>query len=276
MAASPITSALATLVGALPGLRRSLWRFWYDGLARHFQQTDWTFMNFGYAEPGLPAPGPRLEPVDEPDRFCIQLYDHLVAAVDLRDRKVLEVGCGRGGGCSYLARYRGPSSVVGMDLSPRAVALCQRLHSLPNLQFVPGDAEALPWKDAVFDVVVNVESSHCYPSFRTFVGEVFRVLRPGGHFLWTDGVAQRQLTNRWRAFDEAGFHRLREQTITAAVLHALDLTTDRKAAYIRRHVPRLFRGPVHDFAGIVGTKAYEAMRTGEGVYVSCVLQKPRA
>ena len=38
-------------LGALsPGLKRSLWRTWYELLAARFSQADWTFMNYGFAD----------------------------------------------------------------------------------------------------------------------------------------------------------------------------------------------------------------------------------
>ena len=49
-----------------------------------------------------------------------------------------------------------------------------------------GNAEKLPFADQSFDAVINVEASHCYPRFPQFLDEVARVLRPGGHFLYTD------------------------------------------------------------------------------------------
>ena len=79
-----------------PLLRRLLWRWWYGRLASKHQSGDWTFMNYGFA-PSAGAPLP-LEPVDEIDRYCIQLYHHVASAVDLAGREVLEVGSGRGGG----------------------------------------------------------------------------------------------------------------------------------------------------------------------------------
>ena len=51
-----------------------------------------------------------------------------------------------------------------------------------GLSYVQADAENLPFDDASFDVVINVESSHCYPHIDRFLSEVRRVLAPGGCF----------------------------------------------------------------------------------------------
>jgi hypothetical protein len=57
-------------------------------------------MNYGYTPLGS-APALQLEIPDEPDRMCIQLYQDAAGAVVLRDRDLLEVGSGRGGGASW-------------------------------------------------------------------------------------------------------------------------------------------------------------------------------
>jgi hypothetical protein len=46
--------------------------------------------------------------------------------VDLNGKKVLEVGCGHGGGASYIKRYLGPASYPGLDLNPTGVGFCQK------------------------------------------------------------------------------------------------------------------------------------------------------
>ncbi len=166
--------------------------------------------------------------------------------------------------------------MLGVDFSENAIAFCKRVHSLPGLSFQRGDAEALPFAAETFDVVLNVESSHCYGSIPAFLGQVFRVLKPGGYFLWADLGPDERLAETRRQFGVAGFTLLHERLNTPNVLHALDLISDRKAAAIRRLVPRFLVGSFQDFAGVRGTRVYESLRRGMIQYPSCVLQKPRA
>src|ERR1700752_4130464 len=101
-------------------------------------------MNYGF----VPPPGAEplvLRSDDEPDRYWIQLYHQVAGAIALTGRSVLEVGSGRGGGASYVARYLGPRSLVGVDVSNSAVALCKERHHAPGLSFRQGDAEQLPF-----------------------------------------------------------------------------------------------------------------------------------
>jgi len=274
-----LTRILGSAVSASPALKRTLWRKWYQFLARGYRQTDWTFMNYGYAD-GANASGKSLflEAADEPDRCSIQLYHAVVAAVEIQGRKVLEVGSGRGGGCSYIARYLLPERIVGVDYSPNAVALSRERHAAvaPRLEFQQGDAEALPCDADAFDVVVNVESSHCYGSMERFLGEVRRVLRPNGYFVWADMRPRGQWEATLAQFRNAGLEMREEAIITPNVLLALDAVSDRKQEAIRRQVPKYLLAWFQDFAGVRGTRVYEALRSGEVEYRRCVLQKPAA
>jgi SAM-dependent methyltransferase len=248
-----------------PASKRLLWRGWYQFLAARYRQPDWTFMNYGFRATDGTAPR-ALEPADEPDRSLIQLYDTVAGAVPLAGREVLEVGCGRGGGASFLARYHGPRRLVAVDLAPRAVALCRARFSVPGLSFEVGDAERLPFAAGTFDAVVNVESSHCYGRIGAFFREARRVLRPGGAFLYAD-FRPREEVARWRtALGDAGFRVDAERDLTPGVLAALDADDDGKRSMIASLVDRPLRGVFNQFAGLRGTMIYDDFRSGALTY----------
>ena len=146
---------------------------------------DLVFLNWGYEEdPPMALP---LAASDEPNRFPIQLYHRMATQADLTGKRVLEVSCGHGGGASYLMRTLRPASYTGLDLNAAGIDFCRNRHHLPDLDFVHGDAENLPFPDQSFDAVINVEVRRTStPSFPRFLAEVARVLRPGGHFLYAD------------------------------------------------------------------------------------------
>ncbi|MCC2668570.1 MAG: Methyltransferase type 11 [Armatimonadetes bacterium] len=268
-----INQVLARATSRSPQLKRLLWRGWYQVLAARYQQREWRFMNYGYAV----APGgvsPDLEPHDEPHRYGIQLYHRVASGASLLDKHVLEVGCGRGGGSSYLARYHGPKSVLGVDYSDQAIRFCVKTHAHPNLAFRQGDAESLPCESSSFDAVVNVESSHCYASFPRFVAEVTRVLRPGGYFLWADLCPAAEAADLRPRFESAGLQLMEEEVISAEVLRALDLMSDERTEMIQRLVPRPLARSFRDFAGVPGTRVYQALRSGSVRYMRAVLHKP--
>src|SRR2546421_13005497 len=112
----------------IPNLQKKLWHGWYQYLARHHRAADWTFMNYGFNDP---ASRFKLDPMDEPDRVCIQLYNHVAGAVSLQGLNVLELGSGRGGGASFIIRYLKPATLTGDYLLEEAVRFCRRTNRVP-------------------------------------------------------------------------------------------------------------------------------------------------
>lgn len=256
-------------------LERALTRTWYAYLSRMDQQANMLFMNYGWADLGPQAGLIPLRDEDEPNRYCIQLYHHVVDAVDLGGLDVLEVGSGRGGGASYMARYLKPRSMVGIDITGAAIRFCNRHYRIPNLFFVQGNAESLPFDDSSFDVVVNVESSHCYRAMERFLHGVYRVLRPNGYFLFADHRTREQVEALRTQICQTGFTLLREQRITPNILRALDLDNARKQQLIQQKVPRILQGVFNEFAGMKGTRGvYAKFVSGDKEYLSFVFRKP--
>jgi len=255
----------------VPTFKKALWRSWYEYLASSQREPEWTFMNYGFADASHPFLA--LQSADEPDRHFIQLYLHVAGAVDLNGQSVLEIGSGRGGGASFIKRYLHPARVIGVDLSRNAVAFANATHRVAGLEFRIADAERLPFNEGAFDAVVNVESSHCYPAFETFLAEVRRVLGPGGYLLYADfrGCAE---VESWRAqLRNSGMAILRETDITPNIVAALERDNDRKLALIQRLIPRVLQPSFLDFAAVRGSAVFEAFRTGGLIYKSFVLRK---
>jgi ubiquinone/menaquinone biosynthesis C-methylase UbiE len=264
------------LDGAIPlhmAVRRFLWRTCYEALAKRVSTPDWAFMNYGYAPTAADPDPPVLQSSDESDRLCIQLYLHAIDQVDLRDKDVLEVGSGRGGGASYISRYLQPRSVTGMDFSQQAVDLCNRHRRTHGLAFVCGNAQSMPFPTASFDAVVNIESSHCYESMDAFLAEVRRVLRPGGRFFFADLRNADGVNPLREQFNACGLTVEKQTDITTNVLTAMRLDNARKLGLIDAWIPRVFRRPFQVFAGIEGTRNYAGLQNGTLRYISAQLAK---
>jgi SAM-dependent methyltransferase len=270
-----VADAFLWVLNRTPSLRRALWRVFFDFLASRFRDIGWwTLMNYGYAEAGGANRTFPLQPQDEAERYPIALYRHVATLAPLSGRDVLEVGSGRGGGASYVARYLKPRRMVGLDLSGKAVAFSTRQHAVANLQFQRGDAERLPFADHTFDSVINVESSFCYPSLDRFFGEVRRVLRPGGYLHYTDLRLAHEIAEWREAIERSGFELLIERDITANVIEALRRDCARRRAGGRRIAGRLFASIADVFTGVHGTRIPSMLAAGEMVYCSFLLQKP--
>ena len=254
-----------SIVYRMPSVRRLLWRSWYQFLARRYRDPRWTFMNYGYQPPHGVAPL-ALHPEDEADRSCIQLYVLVAGAVDLTGRDVLELSSGRGGGASFVFRYLRPRRMVGIDVSPLAVAFSRARHAAPGLSFEVGDAERLNLAAASFDTVLSVESSHCYGNLGAFLREVRRVLRPNGDFLYADFRARTELDAWYEELLATGLRLVVDRDITPGVLAALDADDESKRGLIASSIDRPLVRAFGHFAGLRGTMLYDGLRSGTVVY----------
>jgi ubiquinone/menaquinone biosynthesis C-methylase UbiE len=253
-------------------VRRIAYKPLYNHLAKKFPHKDWVFMNFGF-EPDDATARPELSAADEPDRYPLQLYHFLAKQVEIEGKTLLEVGSGRGGGASYIARYLAPKEITGMDLADHAVAFAKQRHQSKNLHFLTGDAEHIPFEDERFDVVINVESSHAYVSVTNFFAEVKRVLRPGGYFVIADNRNAEDL----EAFEQdllgSGLSLVSKKNISENVVKAIALEDSAKRARIREHIPAHYSKFFEEFGGVKGSQTDNDLRSGAIVYFWYVMRK---
>jgi SAM-dependent methyltransferase len=258
--------------------RLAVWLL-YEYMARTYSQADWTTMNYGYAT--LPGEDGRMG-VDPaiPERLPLQLYMRVATAGGRGGAwgglDVLEIGSGRGGGAAYLAHRLAPRRLVGLDISAAATALARWRHgSMPPLEYHQGDAEALPFGVETFDLVLNVESAHCYGSVPCFLSEVYRVLRPGGELLFAGFVSRQNgaFVGLQGIFAASPLALVSLDEITGNVVASLAADEARKRALLDRWV----KGPFKSFAkgayAMDGTAMRRALQSGETVYIAAVLRK---
>ena len=105
----------------------------------------------------------------------------LEAAGVTADMRVLDMCCGTG--VATAAAVARKADVSGVDFSAAMLAEARRRH--PGPRFDQGDAEALPYPDAVFGAVVSNFGIHHVPRPEEALGQGLRVLRPGGRLAFT-------------------------------------------------------------------------------------------
>jgi len=248
---------------------RPIWNIWYSYVGRRDQQNEVVFMNYGFSgEKKL-----ELDAQDEVNRFSIGLYDHVARGVPLKGKRVLEIGCGRGGGCSYIARYLEPESVTGVDLCKKSIDFSKAHHNLENLVFKKMDAQNLTFPDNAFDAVINVESSHCYENMDRFLREVHRVLKPQGHFLYADLREKKHVSLLQEQLDNSELAIVEHEDITGNISLALEKDSQRRSDLIGRMAPRYLIGIAKHFAGVRGSRTYDAFKSRGKEYHSWILKK---
>ena len=227
-------------------------------------------MNYGYSEPGIQIP---LDKQDEINRYSVQLYHHMAELADMKDKDVVEVGSGRGGGLAYISRKFHPATATGIDIEKSAVSFSKNFHRHPKLSFITGNARKLPLKDNSCDILLNVESSHRYNSMESFLTEVQRVLRPEGYFLFTDFRDDYKWEDLKILLDQSGFKVIEERDITSFILHSLEMDSERRLSLVKSYAPRILQMEILNFTGARGTATYNCFSTGKFTYKSFKLKK---
>ncbi len=105
--------------------------------------------------------------------------------------RILDLGCG-GGHASYAAAAGADGQVVAYDLSEEMLGVVKEeaaRRGLDNLTIQQGSADALPFADASFELVVSRYSAHHWMQIEASIAEAARVLAPGGALIIIDVVA---------------------------------------------------------------------------------------
>jgi len=119
--------------------------------------------------------------------------------------RVLEIGIGSGLNLPFYSERT--TEVVGLEPSPKLLAMACRQPTRVSLTALPGSAEAIPLDDGSVDTVVTTWTLCSIPDVGCALGEMRRVLRAGGQLLFVEhGMApdgnvhrwQRRLTPAWK------------------------------------------------------------------------------
>lgn len=269
MKTSKSIKMLRFLMRLSPYLRVALVRWIYNKYAANNHSEKNIFLNYGYHD-DTPL---SLNPQDEPNRLFIQLYHRAVQHIDLQGKDIAEIGCGQGAGGVFLLQYHHPQSYIGIDLSEKAIAFCQRHNTYKNVEWKQGCADKLPIPDESVDVVINIESSHLYPSMERFISEVQRILRPHGYMAFADLRHHLQVDALDKSFSESGLRILRRSDITPQVLTSLASISDRRKAHINATYPITFRQAAREMSAVKGSPIYNGFINNQQKYLCYLLQK---
>lgn len=119
-------------------------------------------------------------------------------------RTILDVGCGTGGMLEFLAQFG--ETVVGLDMSPDAIAYCKTRELPANVSAYLGSLpDDMPPGNERWDVVTAFDVIEHLDDDRKTVGDAYAALVPGGTFVVTVPALQ----YLWGAHDDLNYHKRR-------------------------------------------------------------------
>ena len=137
--------------------------------------------------------------------------------------RVLDVGCGRGVGVQLLLEQFGAAHVCGIDLDSRQIGRARRRLATrlgDRLTLSVGGVETLPFENEMFDAVFDFGMLHHVPVWQHGVGEIRRVLKPGGRFFFEEVTRQALETWLYRTFlEHPAENRFSEADFTQELVH---------------------------------------------------------
>jgi len=112
-----------------------------------------------------------------------EVFQELIGDLSNNTGDVLEVGCGRGSLSSYFADAGWRCTLL--DHSPAVLETARGIFDVcgHKADFIPGDANDLPFAENMFDVTFSIGLLEHFENVRPVISEQLRVLRPGGWFI---------------------------------------------------------------------------------------------
>ncbi|TMB12594.1 MAG: methyltransferase domain-containing protein [Deltaproteobacteria bacterium] len=140
-------------------------------------------------------------PVESTASFAGVANPHRIAPIE-EGSVVVDIGCGAGMDLLLAAKSAGPRGrAIGIDMTEAMAEKARasaRAAGLDNVEVRLGDAMSLPLEDASADVVISNGVLNLTSDKAVAFGEVFRVLKPGGRFLYADIVVANELSESIR------------------------------------------------------------------------------
>jgi SAM-dependent methyltransferase len=112
--------------------------------------------------------------------------------------RALDVATGTGNTALTIAPF--VAHVIGLDMAVKMLEQAKKRaleEGFTNADFLEGSAEALPFADSSFSLVVSRHAPHHFRDVPTFLSEVARVLEPGGRFVMADQVTLESQNKAW-------------------------------------------------------------------------------
>lgn len=171
-------------------------------IADYYRRSHWLYKYFWYSQKSLGLHfGFWFQSTKTKDEAIINQYRYVIDRAKIsRGMRVLDAGCGVGGGAIYIAKQTGAlvnGVTIVAEQAKEAERNARKAHVAVHVRFEKSDYSHTNFPEKFFDVVFAMESAcYSYPK-SLFLKEAYRVLKPGGVLVITDGYCRRRPKNRY-------------------------------------------------------------------------------
>jgi SAM-dependent methyltransferase len=233
------------------------------------------FFNGGY----LPLADDLLSGADEAPHAMMYhlLVRSMVSDMNVAPTRLLDVGCGQGGGLGYVRRVFPQTALTGTDRNGSVVRLARRnLAGLSDVTLVKATGDRLDFPDDSFDFVLSV-GAPTYFGLTRFVTEAARVCQPGGTVAFSGGYRQGDHALIEAELREAasavGLDFVRYANITPNTFASLKADIPRRVELLKQ-VPWPFSVYGRKWSDLPGSAEYDEYETGKRADFACVMTRP--
>jgi len=182
--------------------------------------------------------------INDPEKYQTATELEIIQQqLPVRDRLVLELGCGRAWMTRQLAEKFHPRQIIATEVDRIQHAKNLLIDDLPNVEFRTGGAEAIDLEDNSVDVVIMLKSLHHVPVhlMSQALSEVARVLKPGGLAYLSEPVYAGDFNEILRLFND-------EKTVREAAFGAIRNSVEKGELELVRQIFFNAPGSYQDFA----------------------------
>jgi len=248
----------------------------YEFLYRFSPVSKNLFFNGGY----LPLDDDLLRiPEIAEEEPCAMMY-HFICRPFFKDRatlpaRILDVGCGQGGGPYYLSHLFKDTMVIGTERNASAVRLAQkRLANIDNAYVQKATGNKLNFPDASFDAVLSV-GAPTYFGLTTFIEEAERITKSNGIISFSAGYRQgdhKQIKSEIQTACGSNLELVQYINITPNTFASLKADIPRRIELLKK-VPWPFNLYGHKWADMPGSAEYNEYESGLRADFAVVLRK---
>lgn len=102
----------------------------------------------------------------------------------IKDKKVLDLGCGFGEHC-VLYKNKGAKSVLGIDISSKMLDIARQNNNLLGIEYKLLAIENINKIDEKFDIIISSLAFHYIEDFQSVADEAYRILNNGGYLIFS-------------------------------------------------------------------------------------------